>query len=86
MGQILTTRTDGLGHALNAQALRNGQAAFETAPELPDDDTPDVDALTDEVIEVIGRACRAMPNSAACADLLRNASHMLAALDDEVVS
>lgn len=82
MGNMLHTLTDGLGHARNAQALRNGQERFETAPELPDG--PDVDALTDEVIEVIGRACRAMPDSAACADLLRHAGRMLLTLADEV--
>ena len=82
MGNMLHTYTDGLGHARNAQALRNGQERFETARELPEG--ADVDALTDDVIEVIGRACRAMPNSAACADLLREAGRMLQALADEV--
>lgn len=41
MAYIFQTRTDGLGHARNAQALRNGQAAFETAPDLPGDTDPD---------------------------------------------
>ena len=85
MGNMLHTYTDGLGHARNAQAMRNGQERFETAPTYAgDEDTPDVDALTDDVIEVIGRACRAMPNSAACADLLREAGRMLQALANEV--
>ena len=43
MGQILTTRTDGLGHARNVAALHSAQAAFEAAPELLDDDTPSED-------------------------------------------
>lgn len=86
MGQILTTRTDGLGHARNAAALHSAQAAFEAAPAyVGDDDTPDFDALTDEVIAVIGRACRANPRDPkACADLLRNAAEMLVSLADEV--
>lgn len=86
MGQILTARTDGLGHATRA-AMATGRARFEQAPELPGDDEHDIDALTDDVIEVIGRACRAhTTNAKACADLLRNASEMLASLADEVAA
>ena len=86
MAYIFQTRTDGYGQPCNAQALRNGQERFETAPAYAGDtDAPDVDGLTDEVIAVIGRACRAnSTNSAACADLLRTASAMLAALADDV--
>ena len=48
MGQILTTRTDGLGHARNVAALHSAQAAFETAPELLDDDQPSEDDARDQ--------------------------------------
>lgn len=40
MAYIFQARTDGLGHARNAAAMASGRAAFETAPELPDDDEP----------------------------------------------
>lgn len=82
MAYLFRTRTDGLGHA----TLRGCQDRFEAAPPYAgDDDTPDVDGLTDEVTALLGRACRAMPRDPkACADLLRNASRMLAALADEV--
>lgn len=83
MGHMLHNFTDGLGNA--RQALRNGQERFETAPELPGDDEPDVDGMTDEVIAVIGRACRAnVRDPKACADLLRSAAEMLTALAQEV--
>lgn len=83
MGNMLPDFTDGLGNARrNAQALRNGQERFETAPELPGDDEPSIGVLADAVIEVIGRACRT--DGAACCDLLREAAAMLETLADEV--
>ena len=50
MAYIFQTRTDGLGHARNAQALRNGRAAFETAPELLDDDQLSEDEARDQAV------------------------------------
>ena len=79
MAYIFQTRTDGLGHA----TLRGCQERWEEPPELPDDSTPDVDALTDEVIEVIGRACRARDPKAQSA-LLVSAANMLLSLAEEV--
>lgn len=66
------------------QALADGQARFESVPAEWDDDGLDVDDLTDEVIAVIGRACRAKHDANACADLLREAARMLMCLADEV--
>ncbi len=79
MGRILTP-------ALLAQRLHSAQDAWEQPPSYPgDEDAPDVDAFADEVIALIGRACRAHPMDAnACADLLREASQMLVSLADEV--
>jgi len=48
MAYLFRTRTDGLGHARNAQAMAAGRAAFETAPDLPDDDTPSEEDAREE--------------------------------------
>lgn len=70
--------------AREAAAMRNGQERRETAPPYAgDDDTPSLDVQTDAVIEVIGRACRAIGKDA-CRDLLREAAAMLETLADEV--
>lgn len=82
MGHMLQDFTDGLGHARNAQALRNGQERFETAPAY-DDDTITLDTATDAVIEQIGRACRTF-DKAAAVDLLKSAEAMLADLREQI--
>ena len=84
MGDMFHTFTDGLGHPRNAQALRDGQERFETAPDFAgDDDTVTLDTATDAVIEQIGRACRTF-DKATAVDLLKSAEAMLADLCEQI--
>ena len=73
--------------ARNAAAMATGRARFENAPEIPDADERDPEQGADVAIELIGRACRALPRDrAAAADLLRSAAALLCEIADEVQS
>lgn len=71
--------------ARNAAAMATGRARFEEAPEIADADERDPEQGADVAIEIIGRACRALPRDrAAAADLLRDAAKLLREIADEV--
>lgn len=64
--------------------LRGMQDRWEAPPEVEDDER-DPEAGADVAIELIGRACRALPrDKAAAADLLREAAKLLNEIADEV--
>lgn len=86
MGDMFHAFTDGLGHARNAQAMRDGQERFETAPTYAgDDDTISLDTATDAVIQQIGRACRTFDKATAI-DLLKSAASMLDQVCEDIES
>ena len=64
--------------------LRGMQDRWESPPEVEDDER-DPEAGADVAIELIGRACRALPrDKAAAADLLREAAKLLNEIAGEV--
>lgn len=71
--------------ARNAAAMATGRARFEEPPEIDDADERDPEQGADVAIEIIGRACRALPRDRdAAADLLRSAAALLNEIADEV--
>lgn len=71
--------------ARTAAAMATGSARFEEPPEIDDADERDPEQGADVAIEIIGRACRALPRDRdAAADLLRGAAALLNEIADEV--
>ena len=65
--------------------LRGMQDRWEAPAEVDEDDERDPEAGADVAIELIGRACRALPrDKAAAADLLREAAKLLNEIAGEV--